>query len=575
LQADRQPAEAYAGIVLCYLKQEKLQDATDALEKGLRAQPADSSLKEAQAELLFRQGKIPDAEKIFVQVINVGGAPARAYLGLAQISSATGLYAREHRLLVRAHELDPSDPDVQKEWIDTLPRRDRAQFLKSYLAETHGDDAETERGLREYLEMLQARQNAPAANCRLVSDLTATETELLPLLMDAKHMRGLGLPVEVNGQKSKLMLDTGAGGITINRKLAARAGVQRLAEVFIGGIGDKGAARGYAAHADSIRIGKLEFHNCLLEVVDKGFVAEEEGLIGADVFQQFLVELDFPKRKLRLSQLPARPGEPPVKPSLAADDDEDRSEPDSQSAGNDAKAASPAPAPKYYDRVIGLEMKGYSGVLRFGHMLLVPTKINEVTGKLFLIDSGAFNNTITPDAAREVTKVRGISDTIVTGLSGEVNKVYVTGEVVLEFGGLRQKNSDMVAFDLSSISRSVGTEVSGTIGFPLLNALHMKINYRDALVKFEYVPPTIHYRGIDGTQNIEASSRLFSRKPEALSVVSSCGREKQSTNARGASAVRCSSAINSTPHNFPKRIFRSRQQRPSGSDAVEKKNCRA
>src|ERR1035438_5223645 len=36
LQADRQPAEAYAGIVLCYLKQEKLQDATDALEKRLR-----------------------------------------------------------------------------------------------------------------------------------------------------------------------------------------------------------------------------------------------------------------------------------------------------------------------------------------------------------------------------------------------------------------------------------------------------------------------------------------------------------------------------------------------------------
>ena len=28
-------------------------------------------------------------------------------------------------------------------------------------------------------------------------------------------------------------------------------------------------------------------------------------------------------------------------------------------------------------------------------------------------------------------------------------------------------------------------------------------------------------------------------------------------------------------HNFPKRIFRSRQQRPSGSDAVEKKNCRS
>jgi tetratricopeptide (TPR) repeat protein len=509
LKSGTQSAEAYAGIVRCYLRQDKVREAAETLEKGLQAKPSDPGLKVVQSELLFRQGRIVEAEKIFVEVINAGQAPARAFLGLAQVSSALAMYAREHRLILRAHELDPSDQDIQREWMSTLPRADRIKFLESYLAQPTGDDADTQRGLREYLEMLKARQGAPAANCRLVSDLTATETELLPLLMDAKHMRGMGLPVVVNGQKSKLLLDTGAGGITINRRLADRAGVQRVAEVFIGGIGDKGAARGYAAYADSIRIGKLEFRNCLLEVVDKGSVADEEGLIGADVFQQFLIELDFPKRKLNLSQLPARPGEPPVKPSLAAGDDEAGSESDPKAVGNDAQGASPAPAPKYFDRFIGPEMKGYAGILRFGHMLLVPTKINEVTGKLFLIDSGAFNNAITPDAAREVTKVHGTSEMIVKGLSGEVNKVYETGTVVLEFGGLRQKNIDMVAFDLSNISRSVGTEVSGMLGFPMLNALNLKINYRDALVKFEYVAGPLHYRGIDGTRNIEASRLLF------------------------------------------------------------------
>jgi len=502
LKSGTETAQAYTGIVRCYLRQEKLRDAEETLVQGQQAKPTDPGLKAVQAELLFRQGRIPDAERILVQVINAGGAPARAYLGLARISSATGLYAREHRLLLRAHDLDPSDPDVQKEWMGTLSRRDRAKFLESCLAGTHGDDADTLRGLREYLEILKARQGVPATACRLVTDVTATETELLPLLRDAKHMRGVGLPVVINGQKSKLMLDTGAGGITINRRLAARAGAQRLTSISIGGIGDKGDAKGYSAYADSIRIGNLEFRNCLLEVVDKASVADEEGLIGADVFRQFLIELDFPKRKLKLSQLPARPGEPPVKPSLATDDDEPGSTSDPNDVGNDAQGASPAPAPKYFDRFIGPEMKGYAGILRFGHMLLVPTKINEVTGKLFLIDSGAFNNAIAPDAAREVTKVQGTSAMIVKGLSGEVNKVYETGTVVLEFGGLRQKNIDMVAFDLSNISRSVGTEVSGMLGFPILNALSLKINYRDALVKFEYIPsPVMHYRGIDGTRN--------------------------------------------------------------------------
>ena len=512
LKSGSETAEAYTGIVRCYLKQEKLRDADETLVKGLQANPTDPGLKVVQAELLFRQGRIPEAERIFVQVINAGGAPARAYLGLAQISSASGLYAREHRLILRARDLDPSDPDVQKAWMGTLSRRDRAKFLESYLAGTHGDDANTQRGMREYLETLKARQGVSAAACRLVSDVTATETEMLPLLTDAKHMRGMGLPVVINGQKSKLRLDTGAGGITINRRLAARAGVQRLAIIGIGGIGDKGEAKGYSAYADSIRVGNLEFRNCLLEVVDKGSVGDEEGLIGADVFRQFLIQLDFPKRKLGLSQLPARPGELPVKPSLAMDNDEPGSASDPKAVGNDTQGASPAPAPKYFDRFIGPEMKGYAGILRFGHMLLVPTKINEVTGKLFLIDSGAFNNTIAPDAAREVTKVQGTSAMTVKGLSGEVDKVYETGTVVLEFGGLRQKNIDMVAFDLSNISRSVGTEVSGILGFPILNVLNLKINYRDALVKFEYVPsPVMQYRRIDGTRSIDTSRLPFAR----------------------------------------------------------------
>ena len=488
LKSDTQSAEAYTGIVRCYLRQDKVRDAAETLEKGLHAKPSDSGLKVAQGELLFRQGKISEAEKIFVEMINSGQAPARAFLGLAQVSSAVAMYAREHRLILRAHELDPSDQDIQKEWMSTLSRADRIKSLESYLSQPTSDDANTRRNLSEYLEVLRARQATPRGACRLVSDVTATETELLPLLRDASHLRGFGLPVTINGQKSKLLLDTGAGGITVNRKLAARAGVQRLADVRIGGVGDKGDAKGYAAYAGSIRIGSLEFRNCPVDVIDKRSVTDEEGLIGADVFQRFLIEIDFPGRKLRLSQLPERPGEPQVKPSLATDEDDSGSESDPNPAGGTGNGANPAPVPKHFDRYIGPEMSSYARVFRFSHMLLVPTKINNAPGKLFLIDSGAWNNMITPDAAREVTKVHGDSDTIIKGLSGSVKKVYETGTVVLEFGSLRQTNEDMVAFDLSNISRDVGTEVSGTLGFAMLNLLKLELDYRDALVKFEYVP---------------------------------------------------------------------------------------
>jgi tetratricopeptide (TPR) repeat protein len=481
-------AEAYTGMVRTYLKQNKIRDATNALAKGRQSQPSARSLQEVQGELLFREGKIHDAEKAFVDLINSGQSPARAYLGLARIHSAIAMYAREHRLILRAHELAPDDQDVEKEWMGTLSRTERIKFLASYLAQPTSDDGDTRNHLRAYLEMLKARQAAPRSACRLVSDVTATETDLIPLLLDSQHLRGLGLPVTINGQKSKLLLDTGAGGITINRKLAARAGVQRLADIHVGGVGDRGEANGYSAYADSIRVGNLEFRNCPVDVIDKRNVAQEEGLIGADVFEQFLIEIDFPNRKLKLSQLPARPGESHLKPSLATDENEPDVESEAKPAEGAGSGGSPSPAPKYFDRYISPEMSSYTRVFRFGHMLLVPTQINDVPGKLFLIDSGAWNNMIAPEAAREVTKIHGDPYTTVKGLNGKVDKVYETGTVFLGFGGLRQKNEDMVAFDLSHLSDNLGTEISGTLGFAMLNLLSIKLDYRDAIVKFEYVP---------------------------------------------------------------------------------------
>ena len=49
-----------------------------------------------------------------------------------------------------------------------------------------------------------------------------------------------------------------------------------------GGIGDKGLQSGYTAVADHIRIGELEFQDCVVAVSDKGSVADEDGLIGSD-----------------------------------------------------------------------------------------------------------------------------------------------------------------------------------------------------------------------------------------------------------------------------------------------------
>jgi predicted aspartyl protease len=159
--------------------------------------------------------------------------------------------------------------------------------------------------MKEYLEFLKATADKPVHACRLVSKVEQTETKLETVFAsDARKMRGIGLSVRLNDRNVHLLLDTGAGGILVSRKVAEKAGLTRLSGLHYGGIGDKGLQSGYTAVADHIRIGELEFQDCVVTVTDKGSVTEEEGLIGADVFAAYLVDIDLPGMQLKLSPLP-------------------------------------------------------------------------------------------------------------------------------------------------------------------------------------------------------------------------------------------------------------------------------
>jgi hypothetical protein len=108
---------------------------------------------------------------------------------------------------------------------------------------------------------------------------------------------------------------------------------------------NKGRRNAYIGVANSIKVGELEFKNCPVEVMERRSVADEDGLIGADVFEDFLVYIDFPNEKLKLSELPKRPGQPEPKLALKSEDDD----PDEDAAApgdktKSADAAQPVPS---------------------------------------------------------------------------------------------------------------------------------------------------------------------------------------------------------------------------------------
>ena len=294
--------DAYAGLTRVYLKQDRVQDAYDTVSRGLNLSDS-PSLRVALGEVYFRQGNIFEAEQVWAKVVNSGTANGRAYSGLARVADAVSLHRKAKAMIDKAYALDPGDPEIRRQWISTLTRSERIRHLQEYLAGENNDDAKDRGDTERYLEYLLARQKDPHGGCRLVSGLASMETDLQRILVGSHRSMAYGLGIKLNTEKASLYLDTGASGILIHRHLAEKAGVTKLSDSRLRGVGDKGEAEGYVGLVHSIKIGPLEFQDCPVRVLNKGSVMGSDGLIGADIFEDFLVEIDFPNEKLRLSEL--------------------------------------------------------------------------------------------------------------------------------------------------------------------------------------------------------------------------------------------------------------------------------
>ena len=471
IQSDPQSAPAYVGLFRVQMRQRHVDDAAVTVKKAAEVAPNSDAVRTAQAELLFRQGKLADAQTAFTTLVKVGTSDARAYLGLGRIYWASSLFQHGKLMFEMANERDPFDPEIRKQWLFTLTLKERIRELQGYLANGNGDDEDE----REHLEVSLTEMNEVAekssSGCRLVSSSTEAHVPMEKMMYGAQRIRGYGLKVQLNDAKSRLLIDSGATGIIVSRKVAEKAGIESIAKTDVHGIGDKGAAAGFIGAAKSIKIGDLEFQGCHVEVIEQSSVADGDGLIGSDVFSHFLVNINFPDNKLDLTPLPPRP--PPT-------------------AAEKALAEKYPKIARFRDAVVPAELKDYTRVYRFGHMLLIPTRINELPAELFLIDTGAFSDTISPAAAREVTKVRADSDFKVKGLNGSVNNVFTADNLTLTFSHFRQPAKDIVAFDTTGMSNSAGAEISGMLGFNMLYQMQVKIDYRDGLVDFVYEPNRFH-----------------------------------------------------------------------------------
>jgi tetratricopeptide (TPR) repeat protein len=474
---------AQVGLGRALTVQLKLDEAQSALAAALALHPDSPDLLLTLGELQFTQGKLAEAEASFVKAQNLKHDDPAPYLGLARVYRAYSLFRRAYDNMKRAHEVAPNNIGVQLQWFHSLPQADQAPALQAYLAEAGAKlNPQTTRVLQQYLAFVKRNAAAPAHPCKLVSNVKETNTKLYAIPRSGSELGASGIAAKINNQELHLAVDTGATGVLLGRTTAEKLGLPRLGYQAIAGMGDSGQQGGYLAVADRIRIGDLEFQDCTVRVTDAATpVTGQDGLIGTDVFSAYLIDIDIPGAKLRLSPLPKRPNTAETSAALQTTHDSQQFETETP-AGNAATHEPPR------DAYVAPEMKDWSKVYRFRNLLLVPTKVDDVGPMLFLLDTGSFANTLSTKAAQQITQLRADPSTHVTGLGGKVGQVYRADKATLQFGRYSQANQDIVTFDLTGMSRSAGTQVSGILGFNMLRILQIKIDYRDGLVDFLYDP---------------------------------------------------------------------------------------
>jgi tetratricopeptide (TPR) repeat protein len=457
LAAEPQSAAALAGRVRALLKQDKVAEALEAAKVAVATLPENPMLHTVLGEIYFRKGWIPEADEEFRKAIKLDAKVARAWLGLGRVAMLMSKHKTAKEYFERAQDLDSEDPDVVEHWAGTLKSVEKeVEALEKYLKLAPYRDAEDLEATRSHIEI--HKQLGDRKLFVLASEYASSEIPLEWLVYDVKRAKGFGIKVSVNGGKPKtLLLDTGASGIMLGRKHAEKLGVKRLTGTKLHGVGDRGPATGYTGFVERVRIGNVEFRDCVVRVSDKNSIGDEAGILGTDVFKKFLVTVDLAKRRLRLDSLPAR----------------------RDGGGEDDP----------YDRAIYPEMKHFTPVYVYGHHLLITTKVGDAPPALFNIDTGASTNFISVDLAKSVAKVHDDRRFQVKGISGLVKDVYSADRLVWQFARFRQENRNVLSFDFSKLNKKLELELSGALGMPLL-AVFQKfvINYRDGLVDFDYKP---------------------------------------------------------------------------------------
>ena len=278
---------------------------------------------------------------------------------------------------------------------------------------------------------------SPDAPPELVSPYQPYDLKLGAFYPAPRVPAGVLLRVRINGGRPlRLVLDSGAEFIVIGNKDARSVGLSAGPEVDLVGLESRAARVG---RAETVEVGPLSFRNCRVAFVKGKVIDGADGVIPLSLFSAFRLRLDLPDNTLGVIPYPR---------------EEDQAAPPTRDAAK-------------HD------------------LLLVATVLNGKQNGYVVMDTGAYCSAISREAARHLTGSPIVPEVQLAAGTGAATGQRVSSIVHFAIADLDLIPDEVVALDLSNLSRHYGLEVVGVLGFPALRPFIITIDYRKRLVKIE------------------------------------------------------------------------------------------
>jgi tetratricopeptide (TPR) repeat protein len=436
----RDPAGAVEKI-RALLRDDLYEDALDLASAAAGRWPDHAAVLVARGDALYRRGDFDEAEQAYRLAEAADPNDPAAHFGVGRILRTRGRYADAAASFSRAAALGPAVPKHLRVLANHLAKRaDAITLLERYLELTRslpdrgGEDEPTVRNVEAWLALLRQMGDRPLSRMARSEPVTATLRR-----GDRQPSLRLGMGKLKN---QPFVFDTGATGVTISPRLAARLRLEPIRPFTITGTGSARTETGDLVVVDRVTVGDgIVIENVPATVRDP--TGPEEGLVGPSLFGSFDVRFDLRAGKVFF----LRPGTAPA----------GREEP----------------------------------FRNVGGQIVIRAALNGVALNA-LVDTGATSTMVARSALRRVPGLQALPGQwfpgTTSGVGGALKDRKVIQDGTVAFAGRSHTAAGLVSGDFSHFSRALESEIYLLLGASHLDDTPFTIRYGAMTVVFEDPP---------------------------------------------------------------------------------------